>query len=346
VRHLQRVGALPALLLALAGLTACPAGPAEQKPARARPTPVATPTPPPPPPPATGPVALRGGTETLPWRVTIEVADATARARALVLEPTLQAIVVEVGRQLDPIRSDGELARFNRTPSRRPQPISGPALVVVQTCLELGARTDGAFDITAGPLRALWRDTTSPPDATALEIARARTGLKRVQVGKGMLKKDVVDLEVDASAVIDSVAADAIVAALQERSFESFHVEVGGVAVVVGAGRAVSIPGGEGASLTLAAPTGTTTGTTMAVAVATAPSPPGPIDPRQARPVTHDLERCVVVGPDVIVADGLAEACLVVGPDGMAKTLRAFPGIEAQWQRRGGERGATPGFPR
>lgn len=333
-----------ALSAMLPTLGACPAAPPTPSPPR-RPAATAV-APAPPPPPATGPVELRGGTAPLPWRVTIEVTDQAARARALTLAPILDAIVVEVTRQLDPTRADGELGRFNRLPTRRPQPVSGPALAVVATCLELGGRTDGAFDVTAGPLQALWSATDAPPDATAIETARARTGLKRLQVTKGMLRKDVVDLEVDAGAVIDSVAARGIVDALRERSFEAFRVEVGDAAVVGGASAAgpwaVTLSPDVEAPVVarLAAGSGL-----LAIARATAPSSPGTIDPRRARPVEHDVEACVVVGDDVVVVDAIANACLVVGADGLKATLRAFPGVEAWWRRRGGATDSTPGFP-
>lgn len=334
-----------AVFATLPTLGACPAAPPTPSPPR-RPEAGAV-APAPSPPPATGTVELRGGTATLPWRVTLEVTDQAARARALALAPILDAVVVEVTRQLDPSRADGELGRFNRLPTRRPQPLSGPALAVVATCLELGARTGGAFDVTAGPLRDLWSATDAPPDADAIETARARTGLKRLQVTKGMLRKDVVDLEVDAGAVIDSVAARGIVDALRERSFEAFRVEVGGAAVVGGGASdarpwAVTLSPDVDAPVVarLAAGSGL-----RAIARATAPSSPGTIDPRRARPVEHDVEACVAVGDDVVVVDAVANACLVVGADDLEATLRAFPGVEVWWRRRGGGTGATPGFP-
>lgn len=295
---------------------------------------------------ATGPVALRGASARVAWRVTVAVDNAAAQVQATTLTPVVQAIVVETERQLDPARADGDLGRFNKTTSRRPQPVSGPALAVVEAGLALGRQTSGAFDITAGPLRAAWSDLASPPDGATLQIARARTGLQRVLPEKGMLKKDVVDLEIDASAIIDSVAVDGIAAALRERGFSAFAIEVGGAALAVGRGAdgpwSVGLPVGAAPPVM---PLDSASGGGRAMALAVAPPPPGTIDPRSGRPVAHDLERCVVIGEDVVVVDGLAEACLVLGSDGLLQTLRAFPGVEAGWLRRDGSSASTPGFP-
>jgi thiamine biosynthesis lipoprotein len=347
--NLRRLGLSLALLPTL---TACP-GEAPGRPARTRQpanaptttTTAATPASAA----ATGPVELRGATSAHPWHVSIVVDDQAARTRALTLAPALQAIVAEVERQLAPGRVDGELGRFNRARSRQPMPVTGPALAVVEAALALGVRTDGAFDITAGPVRAAWADVAAPPDKNTLESARGRTGLQRVRPVKGMLKKDTVDLEVDASPLVDSVAVDGIAAALRERGFNAFVIEVGGAAAIVGRApdgpRSVSLPvGAEKPLAVIAAPVDAPS--TRAVAAATAPGPPGTIDPRSARPVTHDLTACVVVGEDVVVVDGLAEACLVLGPEALPKVLRAFPGVEASWQRADGSSSSTPGFPR
>lgn len=298
---------------------------------------------------ATGPVELHGATTAHPWHVSIVVDDQAARTRALTLAPALQAVVAEVERQLAPARVDGELGRFNRARSRQPMPVSGPALAVVEAALALGERTDGAFDVTAGPLRAAWADVAAPPDKNALESARGRTGLQRVRPVKGMLVKDTVDLELDASPLVDSVAVDGIAAALRERGFSAFVIEVGSAAAIVGRAaegpRSVSLPAGSEKPLAVVAgPVDATS--TRAIAIATAPGPPGTIDPRSARPVTHDLTACVVVGEDVVVVDGLAEACLVLGPDVLPKVVRAFPGVEASWRRADGSSSSTPGFPR
>jgi len=362
IRHLGLSCALACALAACAGETGD--RPPRRPPTKTGTTTTTSPTPAPTSaPPATGPVELRGASATVPWRVVIAVDDAAARLRATTLTPAVQAIVLEVERQLDPARPHGELGRFNRTSSRRPQPISGAALAVVEAGLALGQQTGGAFDVTAGPLRAAWRDDEAPPDETTLETARARTGLQRVRPVNGMLKKDVVDLELDTGALIDSVAVDGIAAALRERGFASFLVEVGAAALVVGrdAGGPWSVtlpvappgpppadaaPAPQPVAMPVALPVDVAAGTSRAVALAVAPPAPGTVDPRSGRPVAHDVERCVVVGEDVVVVDGLAEACLVLGADGLPRTLRAFPGVEARWQRRDGSSSTTPGFPR
>ncbi len=46
--------------------------------------------------------------------------------------------------------------RFNDSQSLSPWPISEAMAEIVTTSLRIGARTDGAMDITVGPLVNLW----------------------------------------------------------------------------------------------------------------------------------------------------------------------------------------------
>ncbi|PYV29414.1 MAG: hypothetical protein DMG09_30070, partial [Acidobacteria bacterium] len=63
---------------------------------------------------------------------------------------------------LDEILTDynpeSELMRLCREASRRPVPVSGDLLSVLDRSLGVSRITDGAFDVTVGPLVALWRE--------------------------------------------------------------------------------------------------------------------------------------------------------------------------------------------
>lgn len=100
--------------------------------------------------------------------------------------------------------------RFNHAADTRPWPVSEAMADIVTLSLRIGAKTDGAMDITVGPLVNLWgfgpdKQPVATPDAQAIAAAKARTGLQHLQVinqsGRQFLQKDIPDLFVDLSTV-------------------------------------------------------------------------------------------------------------------------------------------------
>ena len=84
-------------------------------------------------------------------------------------------------RDLDDILSDykpdSELNRITKTAVTRAMPVSEDLFTVLRASQELADATDGAFDITQGPVIHLWREarrTGRLPDAAALRDAATR----------------------------------------------------------------------------------------------------------------------------------------------------------------------------
>ncbi|HXB54057.1 MAG TPA: FAD:protein FMN transferase [Vicinamibacteria bacterium] len=66
------------------------------------------------------------------------------------------AAVAEVDRLMSNYRDDSELAELNRNADRVPVKVSAPLLSVLEAAQRVSALSDGAFDITVGPLVRLW----------------------------------------------------------------------------------------------------------------------------------------------------------------------------------------------
>jgi FAD:protein FMN transferase len=76
-------------------------------------------------------------------------------------------------------REDGELARLNARAGQGPQHASPELVRIVRDALRLSRETDGSFDVTVGPLMALWREAARRnrlPSAFELWHARERVG--------------------------------------------------------------------------------------------------------------------------------------------------------------------------
>lgn len=96
--------------------------------------------------------------------------------------------------------------RFNDSQSLSPWPVSEAMADIVTTSLRIGAKTDGAMDITVGPLVNLWgfgpeQQPVQIPSQEQIDAMKAKTGLQHLTVinqsHQQYLQKDLPDLNVD-----------------------------------------------------------------------------------------------------------------------------------------------------
>lgn len=77
--------------------------------------------------------------------------------------------------------------RFNRSSSTSLWPVSEAMADIVTEAMRVGYKTNGAMDVTVGPLVNLWgfgpnKQPVTTPDQAAIDDARARTGLQHLAV--------------------------------------------------------------------------------------------------------------------------------------------------------------------
>ena len=127
---------------------------------------------------------LTGETMGSAW--TVKIAGVLPRPAAD-LQSGAQARFEAVNQALSTYRADSALSRFNDEASGGWVNIDPELAAVLRYALTLAARSDGAYDVTVGPLVNLWGFGPDPatnrvPDAAAIEAARARVGWRKVQV--------------------------------------------------------------------------------------------------------------------------------------------------------------------
>jgi thiamine biosynthesis lipoprotein len=317
-------------------------------------------------------VTLAGDIFASRWSVSIVADTATDATRAQTLSPSIQAALLEVERQLSSWRSDSEVQRFNRSTSVTPVAVSQATADVVATCLDVSARTDGAFDVTVGPLLALWGFSPSTkgtvaqaPSADAINEALAHTGWRRLHAARGSLTKDHPALTVDVTAVTDGQAADVIARLLRERGHERFLVDVAGEVVVAGQGlrgpwrvgiNTPSPDAGDAESIRqtpLLPPPGETVALSTSGTYREGWTDHGTrvshiLNPTTGAPVAHSLVSCTIIGTNTVVADALSTACVVLGEAETRRVLPRFQGCEALFITADGPRfvvTTSAGFP-
>ena len=98
----------------------------------------------------------------------------------------------QLNQEMSTYIKDSELSRFNQSTSLEPTSVSTGLARVVKEAIRLGVLTQGALDVTVGPLVNLWgfgpeyRPETVPSDELLI-ATKARVGLDKLTFANGML---------------------------------------------------------------------------------------------------------------------------------------------------------------
>ena len=141
----------------------------------------------------------------------------------------------QVDRLMSTYDSTSELSLFNRRQDTLPMALSPEVLEVLAAAREVSGRTDGAFDVTVGPLVEAWgfgpdgRPAT-PPSDSVLERLSQSVGHQLLQIDAtaGTATKSHPEMVVDLSGIAKGYAVDRVAQALGASGATGFLVEVGG----------------------------------------------------------------------------------------------------------------------
>jgi len=229
---------------------------------------------------------------------------------------------------------DSELSRFNGFNHTAPFPVSPATAQVFARALEVSAATDGAFDITVGPLVNAWgfgpaQPSDAPPTDAELAALRARVGYEKLSVDldASTIAKARPDIYCDLSAIAKGYAVDEIAAGLAALGCQDFMVDVGGEVRTRGRnaagvpwqiGIARPLPGlGKDVQrvVPLANMALATSGDYQNYYERNGKRFSHMIDPATGRPIDHNLASVSVLHESCAVADAYATGLMVLGPD-------------------------------
>ncbi len=287
----------------------------------------------------------------VPFRVTLYASDeATAKVAAEAAFDRV-AVLNAIFSDYDP---DSELSRLSHTSGQgRAVPVSRELFHVLERAQALAECTDGAFDITCGPLVNVWRRARRkqelPSDVLLAEM-RARVGWRNLRLDPAAQTAQLLteEMRLDCGALAKGRAVDEALAVLKERGITS--------ALVAGSGDMAASeapPGQEGWKVEVAA-----------LDVAGAPAPQVVLLKHRAIATSGDIFQRVEIGglryshivdprtgigltdhslvsvlaPDCLTADSLATAVSVLGPERGMKLIEETPGVAARILRMPGEK--------
>jgi thiamine biosynthesis lipoprotein len=279
-------------------------------------------------------VAGRGVADELPtlagpamgttYRVTL-VHDLPGLSRGEV-HREVEAVLARIDRAASGWRDDSEVSRFNRAAAGEWVPVSAEFETLVAAARAVHAQSDGAFDITVGPLVRLWGGgprQPGPPTRPSAEIdaVRAVVGMRLIEVrpatavAGAAVRKSVAGVEIDLGGIAPGHAVDCIGARLAALGSPAHLVEVGGEVRAWGepaAGRPwrVRLRGTDaqhGEPHEIELPAGS------AVAASTCRPGRSPIDPRTGRPAAGPPRTAIVRAGSCATADAWAVAAVLLG---------------------------------
>ncbi|MFV0264680.1 MAG: FAD:protein FMN transferase ApbE [Kluyvera sp.] len=282
---------------------------------------------------------LEGKTMGTFWRVSVVGID---KARSEELRTKVQNLLDSDDRLLSTWKNDSSLMRFNHSQSTTPWPVNEAMADIVTESLRVGRKTDGAMDITVGPLVNLWgfgpdKQPVSTPTQAQIDAAKARTGLDKLTVinraDRQYLQKSIPDLYVDLSTVGEGYAADHLARLMIEEGISRYLVSVGGALVSRGmnadgqpwrvaiqkptdrenAVQAIVDINGHGIS---------TSGSYRNYYELDGQRISHVIDPQTGRPITHKLVSVTVIAPTALEADAWDTGLMVLGSEKAQQVVR------------------------
>jgi len=249
------------------------------------------------------------------------------------LQSNIDALLERINGQMSTWRSDSELSRFNSSRDLNWFPVSAETAYVVEAAATISVLSEGAFDITVGPVVNLWGFGPDPGDAglpsqQVIEETMERVGYRQLSVrsSPSALRKQHADMYVDLSAIAKGFAVDAIARLLDEGRIQSYLVEIGGELRTRGSKGdgsdwkvAIEQPlAGERSVQSIVALRDraiATSGDYRNYVEQDGKRYSHTINPRTGHPIAHGLASVSVIADSAMVADGLATAIMVMGPE-------------------------------
>ena len=231
-------------------------------------------------------------------------------------------------------RDDSDISRFNLSELNSCTEVSMPTLAVVLLAQRISSLSEGAFDISIGPLIDLWGfgtetlDGDEAPDGEEIKKVLETTGIEHMYLTDTELCKRNTPLQLNVSGLAKGYAVDRVANLLNEQGFNNYLVEVGGELRgqgVNGRGKVWTV-GVEQPNDELGANQVVTAVQLRDAAVATSGDYRNfytlenqryshIIDPIKGYPVTHSAASVTVLASTSIEADAWATALLVLGPE-------------------------------
>jgi len=278
------------------------------------------------------PFRYSGWTMGTAFNVTVAVMPNTVRTDEL--KAGIDRQLNGVDGSMSTFLEDSELSRLNRSRSTDWLPVSDPLATVIAEAQRISRLTDGAFDVTVGPLVNLWgfgpekRGGDDLPSSSEIAARLQTCGYRNLHVREEppSVRKLLPEITIDLSALAKGYGVDRVAGYLESAGINDYLVEVGGELRVKGKshrgdawriGIEKPAPGQRVVQkvLVLDDMAVATSGDYRNYIEVDGQRFSHTIDPRTGRPITHKLASVTVLSHTTMAADALATGLMVLGPD-------------------------------
>ncbi len=211
---------------------------------------------------------------------------------------------------------------------------------------EISQISQGAFDVTVGPLVKAWGfgpDAHKNFDASKLDSLLNLVGYAKIDIRNGKLLKQNPGITIDFNAIAQGYTVDVVCDYFNSLGLKDYLVEIGGEVRVkgtkggkswrIGIDRPIDnnmIPGADlQVIVSLKDKSLATSGNYRKFYVENGVKYSHTIDPRTGYPSKNQLLSATLIADDCATADGLATACMVMGLEKAKDFVQRQPGIDA-----------------
>lgn len=262
-----------------------------------------------------------------------QFADMPSNFSRIQIQEDLTTLLNTLDRQLfSTYVPESELSRFNRSPVNSRFMASTELIEVIALAQDISRSSNGAFDVTVGPLVNLWGfgpvvNASPVPDVAQITAAKEKVGYQhlKVNIGQSWLSKEA-DIYVDLSAIAKGYSVDQVANYFDSVGITSYFLDIGGELKIKGLK-----PGNQNWVPAVERPVDTapqvyqvlnSRGEEIAIAGSgdyrnyfkeDGVRYSHEIDPRTGLPVSHRLAAVYVIDSSTARADALATAFMVLG---------------------------------
>jgi thiamine biosynthesis lipoprotein len=254
-------------------------------------------------------------------------------------------------------REDSEISRVNRDAGKKETKVSPEMLRMIERAIEFSSLSEGAFDITIGPVFRLWnfREGKFPEEKNLRENLK-KVGYRQIKIDRSRSSIFLQEegMEIDLGAIAKGYAVDSASAVLKEKGIENFLVNAGGDLKVSGSKEKgvpwivgiqhPRLPSKMVAKLSPRQAGVATSGDYKKFFIERGERYHHLLNPSTGTPA-RECQSVTVMAPSAMAADALATAVFVLGPKKGLALVERMNDVHAIIVDRGGSVLVSPHWP-
>jgi len=141
---------------------------------------------------------------------------------------TIDSMIQDIATQFSIFDTNSLVSKLNRGENL---PLTPDFITVFEISQKTSRITDGAFDITVGPLVDLWGFGTNREQRASLAFVdsiKKRIGYQRVKIEKDFLYKENESITLNFNAIAKGFCVDKLAEMMKTKGYQNFMIEIGG----------------------------------------------------------------------------------------------------------------------